>query len=282
MIDIRRAEERGTANFGWLDSRHTFSFGDYYDPKQMGFGPLRVINEDRVNPGQGFGTHGHRDMEIVSYVLEGALEHKDSIGTGSVIRPGDVQVMSAGTGIRHSEFNHSKREPVHFLQIWVVPNREGIAPRYEQKTFPDAEKRGRLRLVGSSDGREGSVVIHQDVELFAALLNTGEQVTHALATGRKGWLQVVRGAVAMNDLVGRDREKGPGNSSPVDGNVGAFFAQLQAGPDDSRRIGWQDGEQFLLKAETTDLVQPSMLLPAPANRTAAIRCAIGGRSRPGA
>ncbi|TMG79940.1 MAG: pirin family protein [Betaproteobacteria bacterium] len=183
MIDIRRAEERGTANFGWLDSRHTFSFGDYYDPKQMGFGPLRVINEDRVNPGQGFGTHGHRDMEIVSYVLEGALEHKDSIGTGSVIRPGDVQVMSAGTGIRHSEFNHSKREPVHFLQIWVVPNREGIAPRYEQKTFPDAEKRGRLRLVGSSDGREGSVVIHQDVELFAALLNTGEQVTHALVEG---------------------------------------------------------------------------------------------------
>jgi len=207
MIDIRRAEERGTANFGWLDSRHTFSFGDYYDPKQMGFGPLRVINEDRVNPGQGFGTHGHRDMEIVSYVLEGALEHKDSIGTGSVIRPGDVQVMSAGTGIRHSEFNHSKREPVHFLQIWVVPNREGIAPRYEQKTFPDAEKRGRLRLVGSSDGREGSVVIHQDVELFAALLNTGEQVTHALATGRKGWLQVVRGAVAMND---RDLHAGDG------------------------------------------------------------------------
>ncbi|TMH03378.1 MAG: pirin family protein [Betaproteobacteria bacterium] len=207
MIDIRRAEERGTANFGWLDSRHTFSFGDYYDPKQMGFGPLRVINEDRVNPGQGFGTHGHRDMEIVSYVLEGALELKDSIGTGSVIRPGDVQVMSAGTGIRHSEFNHSKREPVHFLQIWVVPNREGIAPRYEQKTFPDAEKRGRLRLVGSSDGREGSVVIHQDVELFAALLNTGEQVTHALATGRKGWLQVVRGAVAMND---RDLHAGDG------------------------------------------------------------------------
>ena len=207
MIDVRRAEERGTANFGWLDSRHTFSFGDYYDPKRMGFGPLRVINEDRVNPGQGFGTHGHRDMEIVSYVLEGALEHKDSIGTGSVIRPGDVQVMSAGTGIRHSEFNHSKSEPVHFLQIWVVPKREGIAPRYEQKTFPDAEKRGRLRLVGSPDGREGSVVIHQDVELFAALLNSGEQVTHALTTGRRGWLQVVRGAVAMN---GRDLDAGDG------------------------------------------------------------------------
>jgi redox-sensitive bicupin YhaK (pirin superfamily) len=198
MINVRHARERGTANFGWLDSRHTFSFGDYYDPKQMGFGPLRVINEDRVSPGKGFGTHGHRDMEIISYVLEGALEHKDSIGTGSVIRPGDVQVMSAGTGIRHSEFNHSKTEPVHFLQIWVVPDREGIAPRYEQKTFPDADKRGRLRLVGSSDGRDGSVVIHQDVELFAAILNAGEQVTLPLSAGRKAWLQVVRGAVVMN------------------------------------------------------------------------------------
>ncbi|HEY2970165.1 MAG TPA: pirin family protein [Casimicrobiaceae bacterium] len=198
MINVRHANERGTANFGWLDSRHTFSFGDYYDSKQMGFGPLRVINEDRVSPGQGFPTHGHRDMEIISYVLEGALEHKDSIGTGSVIRPGDVQVMSAGTGIRHSEFNHSKTEPVHFLQIWVVPDREGIAPRYEQKTFPDADKRGRLRLVGSSDGRDGSVVIHQDVELFAAVLNSGEQVTHALSAPRKAWLQVVRGTVAMN------------------------------------------------------------------------------------
>jgi quercetin 2,3-dioxygenase len=206
MITVRHAKERGTANFGWLDSRHTFSFGEYYDPAQMGFGPLRVINEDRVSPGQGFGTHGHKDMEIISYVLEGALEHKDSIGTGSVIRPGDVQVMSAGTGIRHSEFNHSKTEPVHFLQIWVVPDRQGIAPRYEQKTFPDTEKRGRLRLVGSSDGRDGSVVIHQDVELFAALLNAGEKVTHALAPGRKGWIQVIRGAVALDghDLVAGD------------------------------------------------------------------------------
>ena len=198
MINVRHANERGTANFGWLDSRHTFSFGDYYDPKRMGFGPLRVINEDRVSPGKGFGTHGHRDMEIISYVLEGALEHKDSIGTGSVIRPGDVQVMSAGTGIRHSEFNHSKTEPVHFLQIWVVPGREGIAPRYEQKTFPDADKRGRLRLVGSADGRDGSVVIHQDVELFATILNTGDRVALPLSTGRKAWLQVVRGSVAMN------------------------------------------------------------------------------------
>jgi quercetin 2,3-dioxygenase len=206
MITVRRANERGTANFGWLDSRHTFSFGEYYDPVQMGFGPLRVINEDRVSPGQGFGTHGHKDMEIISYVLDGALEHKDSIGTGSVIRPGDVQIMSAGTGIRHSEFNHSKAEPVHFLQIWVMPNRRGIAPRYEQKTFPDAEKRGRLRLVGSSDGRDGSVVIHQDVEVFATLLNEGENLTYALASERKCWIQVLRGSVALDshDLVAGD------------------------------------------------------------------------------
>ena len=198
MINVRHAAERGIANFGWLDSRHTFSFGEYHDPKHMGFGPLRVINEDRVSPGQGFGTHGHKDMEIISYVLVGALEHKDSIGTGSVIRPGDVQVMSAGTGIRHSEFNHSKTEPVHFLQIWIVPAREGIAPRYEQKTFSDGDKRGKLRLVGSSDGSDGSVVVHQDVKIYAALLKTGEQVTHALPPGRKGWLQIIRGAVTVN------------------------------------------------------------------------------------
>ena len=198
MLIVRKSDERGTADLGWLYSRHTFSFSDYYDPQHMGFGPLRVINEDRVSPAQGFGTHGHQDMEIISYVLEGALEHKDSIGTGSVIRPGDVQVMSAGTGIRHSEFNHSKTEPVHFLQIWIVPDREGIAPRYDQKRFPDNEKRGRLRLVGSSDGRDGSIVIHQDVQFFAAVLNTGEQVTHALPAGRRAWLQVVRGAVETN------------------------------------------------------------------------------------
>src|SRR5205823_1917431 len=175
MLIVRKSDDRGTANLGWLYSRHTFSFGDYHDPKQMGFGPLRVINEDRVSPGQGFGTHGHRDMEIISYVLEGALEHKDSIGTGSVIRPGDVQVMSAGTGIRHSEFNHSKTEPVHFMQIWVVPARVGIAPRYAHKTFPDATKRNQLRLVGSTDGRDGSVVIYQDVMIFAALLDAGHE-----------------------------------------------------------------------------------------------------------
>jgi redox-sensitive bicupin YhaK (pirin superfamily) len=198
MITLRPAGERGTANHGWLDSRHTFSFGHYYDPKHMGFGPLRVINEDRVRPGAGFDTHGHRDMEIISYVLEGALEHKDSIGTGSVIRPGEVQVMSAGTGIRHSEYNHSKKDPVHFLQIWVLPDRQGLAPRYDQKAFSPSEKCGRLRLVGSPDGRDGSIVIHQDVELYDALLADGDAVTRDLKTGRKNWVQVVRGAVDVN------------------------------------------------------------------------------------
>jgi redox-sensitive bicupin YhaK (pirin superfamily) len=198
MIEVRHAAERGTANFGWLDSRHTFSFGHYYNPDHMGFGALRVINEDRVRPGAGFDAHGHQDMEIISYVLEGALEHKDSIGTGSVIRPGDVQVMSAGTGIRHSEFNHSKKEPVHFLQIWVLPDRKGIAPRYDQKTFPASEKRDRLRLVGSPDGRDGSIVIHQDSDIYDALLSRGHAVTHALKTGRRSWIQVVAGAVEVN------------------------------------------------------------------------------------
>jgi len=199
MITLRPAQERGTANFGWLDSRHTFSFGNYYDPNHMGFASLRVINEDKVAPGQGFGTHGHRDMEIISYVLEGALEHKDSIGTGSVIRPGDVQRMSAGTGIRHSEFNASKTEPVHFLQIWILPEQEGIEPGYEQKTFPEAEKRGTLRLVGSRDGRDGSITIHQDVDLYATALQDGEEVSHSLAEGRVAWLQVARGTVQLNN-----------------------------------------------------------------------------------
>jgi hypothetical protein len=198
MITLRPAQERGTANFGWLDSRHTFSFGNYYEPNQMGFANLRVINEDKVTPGQGFATHGHRDMEIISYVLEGALEHKDSIGTGSVIRPGDVQRMSAGTGIRHSEFNASQTKPVHFLQIWIMPEQEGIEPSYEQKEFSDAEKRGRLRLVGSRDGRDGSITIHQDVDLYTTLLQAGEEVSHSLAAGRVAWLQVARGAVQLN------------------------------------------------------------------------------------
>ena len=199
MTPVRKAKDRGAANFGWLDSRHTFSFGSYYDPRFMGFGTLRVINEDRVAPAKGFDTHGHRDMEIVSYVLDGALEHKDSIGTGSVIRPGDVQRMSAGTGIRHSEFNHSRAEPVHFLQIWIEPERDGITPSYEQKTFTADDKRGRLRLVGSRDGRDGSVTIHQDVDLFASVLGRGQSVTHALGAGRKGWLQVARGTVTVGE-----------------------------------------------------------------------------------
>lgn len=199
MITIRSAQERGIANFGWLDSRHTFSFGGYYDPNHMGFGNLRVINEDKVTPGQGFGTHGHQDMEIISYVLEGALEHKDSIGTGSVIRPGDVQRMSAGTGIRHSEFNASNTQPVHFLQIWILPEQRGIEPSYEQKTFTEVEKRGKLRLVGSRDGRDDSIIIHQDVDLYAALLQQGESVTHTLDRERIGWLQVVRGTIQLNE-----------------------------------------------------------------------------------
>jgi redox-sensitive bicupin YhaK (pirin superfamily) len=198
MITIRPAQQRGSANFGWLDSRHTFSFGQYFDPNHMGFANLRVINEDKVAPGQGFATHGHRDMEIISYVLEGALEHKDSIGTGSVIRPGDVQRMSAGTGIMHSEYNASKTEPVHFLQIWILPEKQGIAPGYEQKTFTDAEKQSQLRLVGSRDGRNGSITIHQDVDLYAASLVEGDEISHTLADGRAAWLQIARGTVQLN------------------------------------------------------------------------------------
>jgi len=201
---LRKSEERGGANFGWLNSKHTFSFGDYHDPRHMGFGPLRVINDDRVAPGGGFPTHPHSDMEIVSYVLQGALEHKDSLGTGSVIRPGDVQRMSAGTGIRHSEFNASKSEPVHFLQIWIIPERKGLPASYEQKAFDDAEKRGQLRLVGSRDGRDGSVTIHQDVDLYATLLAKGERVTHELPAGRSAWIQVARGSVTLNGLALKD------------------------------------------------------------------------------
>lgn len=198
MITIRPSEERGQARLGWLDSRHSFSFGHYYDPAQMGFGPLRVINEDRVAPGGGFDMHGHRDMEIISYVLEGALAHQDSIGTGSVIRPGDVQRMSAGTGVRHSEYNHSQTEPVHFLQIWLLPEREGIAPSYEQKSFAPSEKQGKLRLIVAPGGRGGAVSIHQDAEIYAALLKEGETVTHAPRAGRKSWIQVVRGSLDVN------------------------------------------------------------------------------------
>lgn len=211
-MDIRQAEDRGLANLGWLNSRHTFSFGHYYDPRFLGFGPLRVINEDRVKPGQGFDTHGHRDMEIISYVLDGALEHKDSMGNGSVIRPGDVQRMSAGTGVRHSEFNHSDDEPVHFLQIWIVPERDGLEPGYEEKTFSTEEKSGGLRLVGSRDGRDGSVTIHQDVDLYATLLSDGDAVSHEIADRRKGWVQVARGTVKVND-----RQLYPGDGVAIDG-----------------------------------------------------------------
>jgi quercetin 2,3-dioxygenase len=198
MLLIRRAHERGHANHGWLDSFHSFSFGDYYDPEHMSFRSLRVINEDRVAPGNGFGTHPHRDMEIISYVIEGAIEHRDSIGNGSVIRPGDVQRMSAGTGITHSEFNPSETEAVHFLQIWVVPEPTGLAPSYEQKAFDRLEKQGQLRLVASQDGRENSVVVHQDVNIYATILVAQASVQLDLQTDRYYWVQVVRGEIVVN------------------------------------------------------------------------------------
>ncbi len=200
MITVRHRDERGAVDMGWLKSRHSFSFGHYYDPAHMGFRSLRVINDDRVIPGAGFPTHGHADMEIVSYVLDGGLEHKDTLGTSSVIRPGEVQRMSAGTGIRHSEYNASRTEPVHFLQIWILPDEEGMVPGYEQKAFPEEEKRGRLRLVGSKDGREGSVTIHQDVDLYATVLDDGDRVTHALRPGRHAWVQVARGQARLNGV----------------------------------------------------------------------------------
>jgi quercetin 2,3-dioxygenase len=198
MLTVRRAADRGQANYGWLDSRHTFSFGEYYDPRHMGFRALRVINDDRVAPGQGFGTHPHRDMEIISYVVEGALEHRDSMGTGSVIRPGDVQRMSAGTGVTHSEYNASKSEPVHFLQIWIVPDVRGLAPSYEQKHFAPRERRGTLRVVASPDGRDGSVSIHNDVVLYAGLFDEGERATVDLASHRMAWVQIVGGEARVN------------------------------------------------------------------------------------
>lgn len=201
LIIVRRATERGHVNLGWLQSKHTFSFGEYHDPNFMGFGPLRVINEDRVEAGKGFGAHAHQDMEIISYVVDGALEHKDSLGTGSVLRPGDVQRMSAGTGVRHSEFNHSKADVVHFLQIWIIPEKSGLAPSYEEKTFSESEKHGRLRLIGSNNGRGGSLTIHQDISLYACILNQGESTNHNFEDGRIGWLQVVLGSLTINDSV---------------------------------------------------------------------------------
>lgn len=201
MITLRKAEERGHANHGWLNSYHTFSFANYYDPKQMGFRNLRVINEDRVQAGKGFGAHPHRDMEIISYVLEGALEHKDSMGNSSVIRPGEVQIMSAGTGITHSEYNHSQTDLVHFLQIWILPDEEGLKPRYEQKMYANEEKQGKLRLIVSQDGRDGSVTIHQDANIYASLLDAGQHFDYHIKPNRYAWLQVIKGDIVLNEQV---------------------------------------------------------------------------------
>jgi redox-sensitive bicupin YhaK (pirin superfamily) len=200
MIVVRRAEERGRTRIGWLDSSHTFSFGGYHDPAHMGFGALRVINEDRVRPGHGFDPHSHRDMEIVSYVIEGALAHRDSLGTGSVIRPGEVQRMTAGTGVTHSEYNESPEGFVHFLQIWILPERAGLPPSYEQRAYPEEEKHNRLRLVASRDGRDGSVTIHQDASLYLAMLDRGRDVAFDVRPRRGAWVQVVKGQVRVNDL----------------------------------------------------------------------------------
>jgi quercetin 2,3-dioxygenase len=198
MLTLRKAEERGHANHGWLDTYHSFSFADYYDPEHMGYGPLRVINDDRVHPGRGFGTHPHRDMEIITYILDGELAHKDSMGNGSVIRRGDVQRMSAGTGVLHSEFNASATTPVHLLQIWIEPERRGVAPGYEQKHYTDAEKRGRLLPIVSGDGADGSLAIHQDARLYAGIVGNGEAVRHTLAADRKAYVHVATGSATVN------------------------------------------------------------------------------------
>ena len=201
MITLRSAQQRGHANHGWLDTFHSFSFADYYDPRHMGFGPLRVINDDRIGAGAGFGMHGHRDMEIVTYILDGELAHKDSMGNGSVIRTGDVQRMSAGTGVMHSEFNHSKTQETHLLQIWIEPKFRGITPGYEEKHFDAADKRGRLRLIASGDGAEGSVKLHQDAKLYAGLFDGAEEATIGLEPGRRAYLHVARGEVQANGVV---------------------------------------------------------------------------------
>jgi quercetin 2,3-dioxygenase len=215
MITIRSAAERGHTDWGWLDSRHTFSFGEYHDPRHMGFRSLRVINDDRVTPGAGFGTHGHRDMEILSYVLEGGLEHEDSTGGGGVIRPGEIQFMRAGTGVTHSEYNASKTEPVHFLQIWIVPDARGLAPRYDQKAFDAEAARKGFVLLASRDGRDGSIRVQQDVALWMTRLGEGEERAHALAPGRHAWLHVARGSVAVE---GNRLEAGDG--AAVSGEAG--------------------------------------------------------------
>lgn len=200
MIRVRKAEERGHFDHGWLDTYHSFSFAGYFDEKNMGFRSLRVLNDDTVAPGRGFGTHGHNDMEIITYVLDGALEHKDSTGTGSVLRPGDVQRMTAGRGVQHSEFNHSREEPLRLLQIWILPAELGLTPSYEEKRFPSEGKRGGLRLIASQDARDGSLAIHQDVSVYASTLAGGEAADHSFASGRHGWIQVARGTMKLNGV----------------------------------------------------------------------------------
>jgi redox-sensitive bicupin YhaK (pirin superfamily) len=207
MIQVRPSESRGHAKQSWLDSRHSFSFDQYYDPDWMGFRQLRVINEDWIQPGQGFGTHPHRDMEIITYVLEGELEHRDSMGTGSIIRPGDLQRMTAGTGVTHSEFNHSKTSPVHLLQIWILPERRGLQPGYEQKTFSEKELAGKFRLLAAHDGHDGALTLHQDAAVYATRLAEGQRASHPLAPGRHAWVQVARGKVQLN---GKKLEAGDG------------------------------------------------------------------------
>ena len=225
MLTIRKASDRGVADFGWLNSHHTFSFGNYFDPEHMGFGVLRVINDDRVAGGGGFATHSHRDMEIISYVIDGALEHKDNIGNGSVIKPGDVQRMSAGTGISHSEYNHSETDIVHFLQIWIIPEKKDIEPGYEQKYFDPTHNHGQFKLVGSKDGRDGSITIHQDVNLYSAHLGNGDHLTYPLADDRQVWIQVIRGLLMVNDQI-------------LSAGDGAAITSGLSGPnDDSIQIG---------------------------------------------
>ena len=216
MVTVRKSEERGHFDLGWLDTYHTFSFDQYYDPAHMHFRSLRVINEDRVQLGQGFPTHSHRDMEIITYILSGALEHRDSMGNGSVIRPGDVQRMTAGTGVSHSEFNPSKTESVHLLQIWILPERRNLPPGYEQKTFTDEERRGSLRLIASSDGREGSVTINQDARVYAGILNAGKEIDYRLEGNRYGWLQITRGTIDLNQV---ELKQGDGAAVSAEGNL---------------------------------------------------------------
>jgi redox-sensitive bicupin YhaK (pirin superfamily) len=224
MIRVRRAEDRGQYDHGWLDTRHTFSFASYHDPEQMGWSVLRVINEDRVQPGEGFGTHGHRDMEIISWVLDGELAHRDSTGGGGVLRPGEVQRMSAGKGVTHSEFNGSQERPLHFLQIWILPDRAGHAPSYEQTAVPEAARRGRLALVAGPEGAGGATTIHQDARVLATLLDVAERVVHPLAPGRRGWVQVARGRLAVNGTV-----LSAGDGAAISGEASLELA-AQGGP----------------------------------------------------